>query len=223
MDAPKLIVVTGLVKIPGHPRGHEEYARLGSRLGELRAAPVIPFRCELKDCWLDGLVRDTGVEHSVADNPNKNTLAYHVVQHQKTAWMRQALEADPEAEVLVWIDYGIFHQPGISVEVIDKFLAQAREETAIAIPGCWERASSIDAIDLANPCWRFCGSSLICHRRYLEAFDAAIRDDVTARLKSTNRVSWEVNAWARVEMGNTLPIRWYRGDHNQTQFTGYVA
>lgn len=217
------IVVTGYVEIPGHPRGHEEYDRLGARLRNLRAAPLRVFRSELEDCWLHQHVRDASVEHAVADNPKKNTLAYHVVQHQKTAWLLQALKADPWAEVLVWIDYGIFHQPGITADAIDAFLSRAREETAIAIPGCWEKARAVDAIDLTTPCWRFCGSTMICHRQHLAALDAAIREDVTTRLHATNHVSWEVNAWARVELGGTLPIRWYRGDHNQTQFTEYTA
>lgn len=218
--APRVVVVTGYVEIPGHPRNRETYDRLGAQLAELQGASVRLFRCELTECWLDEQLRGRLVEHAIADNPKKNTLAYHVVQHQKTAWLLRALETDPWAEVLVWIDYGIFHQPGIAVEMIEAFLSRAQEETAIAIPGCWERASSIDMV---NPCWRFCGSTLVCHRRHLEAFDAAIRKDVLARLNATNYVSWEVNAWARVELGDTLPIRWYRANHDQTQFTGYAA
>jgi len=217
------LVVTGYVEIPEHPRKREVYDQLGDRLAELRAAPIRAIRGALIDCWLYEQVRGRPVEHAVADNPKKNSLAYHVVQHQKTAWLLQALEANPWAEVLVWIDYGIFHQPGVSVEAIDAFLARACAETGIAIPGCWERAESMDAIDLTQPCWRFCGSSLVCHRRYLEPLDAAIRGDVIDRLDTTGYVSWEVNAWARVELSTALPIRWYRGDHNQTQFTGYAA
>lgn len=86
----KLTVVTGYVPLLDHPRNHEEYARLGAHLGELREAPMLPFRCELRDCWLDAHTRDKDVRHAVADNPKKNTLAYHVVQHQKTAWLMQA-------------------------------------------------------------------------------------------------------------------------------------
>ena len=219
----KTLVVTGYVDIPGHPRSHHEYDRLGARLRELRGAALRFFPSALKDCWLDEYVRGRYVAHAFADNPKKNSLAYHVVQHQKTAWMLQALQTDSWAEVVVWIDYGIFHQPGVSVDVIDAFLAHVGSERAISIPGCWEKSRSLDAIDLTNPCWRFCGSTIVCHRSMLATFDAAIREDVIARLAATNHVSWEVNAWARVELGDKLPIRWYRGDHNQTQFTGYTS
>jgi len=224
MTSARRIVVTGYVPIADHPRSERAYHRLGAQLGGL-STPVHVCRSSLDETWLhQQVLRHTKpVTHSVGDNPKKNTLAYHCVQHQKTAWMLEAARAAARPDVVVWLDYGIFHQPGVTVEAIDAFLSRVDDEPTIAIPGCWKQAVTAEAIDLANPCWRFCGSTLICHRSRLEALDVAIREDVIARLNTTSHVSWEVNTWARVELGATLPIRWYRGDHNQTQFTEYTA
>jgi hypothetical protein len=217
MTLPKVVVITGYVKIPGHPRGHDEYDRLGARLGELRTAPVRPFRCELKDCWLDEHVRDKHVDHAVADNPKKNTLAYHVVQHQKTAWLLQAAETDLLADVLVWIDYGIFHQPGVTARVVDDFLLRVRTRPKFSIPGAWEQSNG----SIEWPDWRFCGSSLVVPRDFVRGFHEAVREVTLERLVTAAKVTWEINDWAEVEGHRELPIRWYKADHNQTQFTNY--
>jgi len=222
-----VVVVTGYVRLPDHPRGHEEYERLGALLGELRGAPVLPFRCSLEDCWLDEHTRDRDVAHAVADNPRKNTRAYHVVQHQKTAWLLQAREIEPRADVLVWLDYGIFHQPGVTSRVIDDFLRAVHSRPVFAIPGAWERVVepttgrvlSSGAADW--PDWRFCGSSLVVPGDLVRGFHEAVRSVTLERLVRDNYLTWEVNDWAEVERRGSLPIRWYKADHDQTQFTNY--
>lgn len=214
----KLVVVTGFTKIPHHPRRSEEYDRLAARLGELREAPVQPFRCKLSDCWLDEHTLGQNLEHGVADNPKKNTLAYHVVQHQKTAWLLQAARSDPNADVLIWLDYGILHQPGVTPAVIDNFLRRVRARPQLAIPGAWKRS---DKTDDASPNWRFLGSSLVVPRDLVRPLHASVRDVTLERLARNRYVTWEINDWAEVDRRGMLPIRWYAADHNQTQFTNY--
>ena len=214
----KLVVVTGFVKIPGHPRGPEEYDRQGARLGELHEAPVRPFRCELCDCWLDEYVCDKEVVHAIGDNPKKNTLAYHVVQHQKTSWILQAAKTDPSADILIWLDYGILHQPGVTIQIIDDFLRRVRAQPQLAIPGAWKRSD--EGVD-DSPDWRFLGSSLVVPRDYALPLHASVRDVTLERLEASHYVTWEVNDWAEVDRRGMLPIRWYQADHNHTQFTNY--
>ncbi len=216
----KLAVVTGYVKIPNHPRSDEEYQRLGAKLLEITAAPVHVLRHGLDRCWLTPPVKDLAVTHATGDNPRKNTLAYHIVQHQKTKWLVDVSEMDHAADVLVWIDYGVFSQPGITVDVIDAFLLRvaAAEEDKICIPGAWER----QAISWPNePYWRFCGSSMIMPAVDARTFHEAVRSVTLERIATNNFVTWEINDWAAVERQGTPPIRWYLGDHNESQFTNY--
>lgn len=215
----KLAVVTGYVKLLDHPRNHETYVRLGARLGALHEGLVLTLRCTLRDCWLDEHTRDQNVKHAVADNPKKNTRAYHVVQHQKTAWLLQAMEIEPRADVLVWLDYGIFHQPGVTALVIDDFLRAVRDRPSFAIPGAWEQSSG--AVDW--PDWRFCGSTLVVPREHVLDLHEAVRSVTLERLTRDNYLTWEVNDWAAVEGRGGLPIRWYQANHDQSQFTNYHA
>jgi hypothetical protein len=224
----KPIVVTGYVKIPGHPRSRDEYERLGTELQKITAAPILATRGELDlaSCWLTSLIRlsdFSDVTHSAGDNPGKNTLSYHVVQHQKTAWLWEAASlAESKIDVLVWVDYGIFSQPGITVDVIDAFLRRIiaiDKLNEIFIPGAWERSN--DRSD--TPDWHFCGSLLIMPRAHAYAFHKAVHNVTLARLVATRHVTWEINDWAAVERQEVLPIRWYKGDHNETQFANFGA
>jgi hypothetical protein len=217
----KITIVTGYVPIPGHPRAEAEYERLGEQLRQIRGAPLRVFRCKLEDCWLWEHVTDRKVQHAVADNPAKNSVAYHVVQHQKTAWLLQALDTDA-ADVFVWIDYGISHQSGVTAAVIDEFLLRVRRSSEIVLPGGWERAEGANEVDWRFPNWRFCGCSLVVPRGLVRPFHEAVRQVTLERLSVCGQLTWEINDWAEVERRKMLPMRWYRATHNQTQFTNYT-
>ena len=152
------------------------------------------------------------------DNPKKNSLEYHCVQHEKFAWLARAANEDQESDTFVWMDYGIMSQPGITGEIVQDFLRKIRKND-FAMPGCW--TPTPDPMD-AFPCWRFCGSLMIVPRadthRMLELVQAVTR----LYVRSMKKVTWEVNTLARCEpMLQKAGLRWYQADHNATQFTHY--
>src|SRR5579859_2872026 len=129
-------LVTAYVPIPNHPRTPEEYGTLGEQLG---GTPVRKkaFYNTLNDCWMTKYINKLPFvpRSSEGDNPAKNTLAYHAVQHQKTSWLVQAADEDRDADVLVWVDYGIFRLPGVTNQAIYEFMERV-DDKAIYIPGC---------------------------------------------------------------------------------------
>lgn len=213
----KIKIVTGYVPIAGHPRTPKEYGEFGEKLKELKA-PVQPFYGVVTSCWLYDLIRALPFEPvwSVADNPQKNTLAYHCVQHQKFDWLYQASKLDDEADTFVWLDYGITHVPGVTPAVINTFLDRVKKRD-MAIPGCWP----IGEIDDSKPCWRFCGGLMVVPRKHIQPLKNLIQAIVMLHVNVTKNVTWEVNSLARVEQTGKLPIRWYSADHNQTMFENY--
>ena len=175
-----LRAVTCFVPIEGHPRSVEEFHWFGSQLKCALGPRLMVAEGDLDHCWLyrnlDGLKRFHGdLTHSIADNPRKNSLAYHCVNAQKTECLVGASKADPLAEVFVWIDYAIFHIPGVTAEILNSFLERAENERAIAIPGCWERGKFV--YDDNYPCWRFCGGVMVVPRGYIETFDHAMKHE----------------------------------------------
>ena len=221
-------VVTGFIPLDDHPRPPQEYFKLAGELfnplyesGQLKIPAAVVVQ-DLDMCWLYQWMKWKGPDfqctHSTADNPQKNTAAYHIVQHEKIGWLVDAAVRDPTPDVFVWIDFGIMHVPGVTGAVIADYIRRAEKEQAIAIPGCWDRPAVIDDM---NPCWRFCGGTLICPRKYLMELDLAMKGEAMRHISATRNLSWEVNTLARVERNCDLPIWWYKADHNETMFTAY--
>lgn len=212
----KVKIVTGYVPIPAHPRTAEEYGKLGENF-RLVKTPIRPFYYRPEQCWLHGRV-PPGTTYSKGDNPEKNSLLYHIVNHQKTEWLYAASLEERDTDVFVWIDYGVFRLPGVTAEAIDEFCAKL-DDKHIYIPGCWPYDPK--KISDEHPCWRFCGTVLAVPRKHARALDRAVKDNVKAHIMLSDQISWEVNTWARIEQHKTLPIKWYAADHNSTLFTGF--
>ena len=213
----KVKVVTGYIPIAGHPRTPAEYGALGEQLRDLKA-PVQPFYGVVTSCWLYDLIRTLPFEPiwAVADNPQKNTLAYHCVQHQKFQWLYDAMKMDNDSDVFVWLDYGICHVPGVTPGVINAFLDRVKRNDT-AIPGCWP----VGNVDDSFPCWRFCGGLMVVDRRDVQPLKNMLKAITMLHLNVTKKVVWETNTLARVEQTGKIPIRWYLADHNESMFENY--
>lgn len=214
-------VVTGYIPIRDHPRSAATYGELGEKMFRNLSGKISikSYYETVRETWLWKLIDKEyagKIKHSQGDNPAKNSLAYHCVQHQKFAWLLKSAINNPIAETFIWIDYGIGHVPGVTPEVVSDFLADVKKDD-FAIPGCWSAENAI--LNDAFPCWRFCGGVMVVPRQYVFKFYRAIKDHVMQRLKQTKNVSWEVNSITAVEP--SLPIRWYYADHNETMFTNY--
>lgn len=223
------VLVTGYCPIQGHTRSAKEYGELGaglfSKLDCVGGDFIIhPFYETVQETWLAKYIQSLpqrvadGLSHSTADNPAKNSLAYHCVQHQKFAWLLKAALLHPISETFVWMDYGIAHVTGVTPEVVNAFMASVKSND-LAIPGCWERKGLL--INDYFPCWRFCGGLMVVPQNKVHKLYKLLKREVTQHIANTNNVTWEVNSLAKAEP-NLPPIRWYKADHNETMFANYT-
>jgi hypothetical protein len=216
----RTLLVSGYVEIAGHPRPRIFYETMGRELEKI-SGPKVIFRDTLRDCWMfkynyNGMANLT---FAIGDNPRKNSPEYHTVQYQKTEWLVRAAVEHPEADMFVWMDYGIFYLPEVTGVKVSEFLQQVRDDE-ITIPGCFPSAG--EPPSHTSPHWRFCGTVLAVPRKYVFAFDQAVKIQVTQQAALTHIIDWEVNSWARAEFANPLlPIYWYAADHNATMLTNY--
>jgi hypothetical protein len=216
-------VVTGYCSIVGHPRKEEVYVELGNRLkSAMGVRPIQAFYYDIQDLWLTQFVQrlppmEPPLRWATYDNPAKNTLEYHCVQHQKIEWLATAANMDQDADTFIWIDYGIFSQPGVNGDYLTSFLDRIVKND-FAIPGCWPKCE-ID--DYNSPCWRFCGSVLIVPRKDIHNLTKAFKAVTRTFIRTTKMVSFEVNMLALVEQANIPNLRWYSANHDATQFTHY--
>lgn len=208
-------LVTGYVPIHGHPRSVETYGELGEKLGGVPVRKAA-FYQRVEETWMHKFVQALPVIPSIScyDNKAKNTLAYHCVNHQKTEWLLAAVEKYPDEDVYVWVDYGIFSQPGVTNQAIFEFMERVRDDKIYA-PGCWNQP---DVVESSFPCWRFCGSVLAVPKKFVPMLHYACVRRAMQHIRATNNVEWEINTWARVEKKDKLPWRWYLADHNVSQF-----
>lgn len=209
--------VTGFIPIPGHPRSLAEYERLGEQLRDT-GIPIMCLNGDLEQCWLWRHLQGRKCTWSTADNPEKNSLAYHCVMAQKSEMLSMAARVDYMSDVFVWIDFGIFHVPGVTAEIICEFMERAQDEQVIVIPGCWEPNYEYDD---RFPMWRWCGGVFIVPRTHVEAFNAAMKNEYKRHLRKTGNVSWEVNTLCRIEQQQLLPLWWYKANHDASMFTAY--
>lgn len=214
-------IITGYVPIKDHPRTPKDYGKLGDKLAEIRSVPIKAFYGMPHSCWLTKFVWEMGItQHSEGDNPQKNSMLYHAVNHQKVQWLADAAALDPEPDVFVWLDYGIMHVPGVTKEVIEKFLERVGNDplTSISIPGCPGYEGEIDD---SRPWWHFCGGLMVVPRKFCSLFANEFRTTTMQHILRTKNVTWEVNDLARFARLGRVPIRWYAADHNETMFTNY--
>lgn len=223
----KVKLITGYCPISGHPRSAQEYGRLGDKFRRITKVPLKAFYSQVGTLWPMRLAWELPFKPTVSegDNPEKNTLEYHAVNHQKTEWLLRAMLEDENDDIdtFIWIDYGICHLPDVTPELIEEFALRVGRND-FAIPGCWEKPLVNAAFSDRTPCWRFCGSMMVVPRQHVLALDAAVRSTLIRHVQKTHNVPWEVNTWARVETRYpSLPIRWYKADHNASMFTNYEA
>ena len=220
-------LVTGYIPIARHPRTAKEYGDLGEELfGKLDCAggefSIHPFYETLAETWLWKMIHNQPFEvsHSSGDNPEKNSLAYHCVNHQKFGWLLKAAIQDPRPETFIWMDYGISHLAGVTPAVVNEFMASVRPDD-FAIPGCWPTEGLL--LSDFFPCWRVCGSVFVVPRKHLHKLYKGVKYAVAQHMQKHRNVPWEVNTLAEAEKNKLIPpFRWYEADHNSTMFTNYA-
>ncbi len=214
--------VTAYVPLLTMPhRSDAEYRRLGDQLQrmDLDVRAYVDF--PLAQCWLyQHLITLPELPKAeAAGNLSKNTLAYHIVQHSKTQWLRMAYEEDPTADVYVWVDYGILKDPSAISESHLYRYAEVVNADSIAAPGYMLRDIPFGP---GGPHWRFCGTMFACPAPYVVPFDVAVQETGKRLVAEHNVVSFEINTWAAVELQNILPIRQYHAVHDHSMIECYM-
>ena len=151
------------------------------------------------------------------DNPAKNSLEYHCVQHQKVEWLATAANMDQEADTFVWLDYGIMHLPGMNGDYLTTFLDKIRKER-LCHPWLLAGRRGYRPIIRAGVSVAAC---LLFPRADVDRLGKDIQSCYPDLHSGMKKVSFEVNMLALVEQTNIPNLRWYEADHNVTMFTNY--
>ena len=229
MSTARACLVTGYIRLDLPNRSHEEYERLGGRLLSAANAPAFVFtNCDRvkyrRNVSLSTVVRDASVDGcwhwQLSDgatlpcgNPAKDTRAFHAVQHEKTAWVADAAERT-DADILVWLDYGLLHVPGITEAHVAAFLARAATDAPrdrVGMASIWGPPAG--APGWSSVGWWCAGGVFTCPRHLARPWHEAVVERAVG-LRSRGFVTWEVNDWAAAWLLNPGMVRAWRCDHD---------
>ena len=233
--APPPVIVTGFVDCGNGHRPVDAYVELGEQLLGL-GLPTICWMDEavhvnapasttllpatFDDCWLAGKVSED-VALPAGANPEKDTLAYLVCQHEKSRWIADAFQ-NTEADLAAWVDFGVLHVRGVGPREIKKFydrLPHARRDV-ITVASIWGPPAPDVRIPVNLPAWHCAGGVLIVPRALADRF-ALLVEQAAARLIENGRLAWEVNTWAIVWQQNPELFTSYHCDHSAGLFEGF--
>ena len=223
--------MTGYIRLDLPNRSHAEYERLGGRLLSAADAPVVMFtNCDrvkyrrhvslstvvlgasVEDCWHYHL--SAGAELPLG-NPAKDSREFLAVQHQKTAWVAEAAK-HTDAEILVWMDYGLLHVPGITADMVPRFLERAARDAPrdrVGMASIWGAPRSVPGWQ--TPEWWCAGGVFTVPRSMAFAWHDAVVDRAVA-MRAAGHVTWEVNAWASAWARWNNVVQPWLCDHNET-------
>jgi hypothetical protein len=195
-------VVTGYVPLPCEHRSRERYNELGAKLLECCNRSIV-FRQELGDCWLSKKIGNVELG-------GKDSTAYHCVQHEKFSWLERASTVT-DSTTLIWIDYGVFHMPGVTKEIVCDFIRRVEESEPDVIVS--PSGSAGDPFG-SNPTWLFLGAVFVVPSRLTGWLSEKCREHL-------DPLSWEVNTLARVQQKYPESFRFCSADHNHSIFDNY--
>jgi hypothetical protein len=223
-------LVTGYVRLDSGHRNHERYVALGQQLvdvGVPTIAAVDPsvvlrsrggllwLHASLERCWYwrqsDGAALPDGTA-------GKDTRSFLSVQHQKTGWLAEAARYS-DADMLVWVDFGIFHVPGITADGVRLLVkrAETMSRDRIGMASIWGPPTA--EVPPQRVAWNCAGGVLVVPRHMAAWLDMAVRMEAKRQLNA-GHTTWEVNTWANVWR---LYPEWFdhwRCDHNGTILAG---
>lgn len=226
----KVMAVSGFVPnaFPAKHLSEQQCRDLGSRMKNATNGRICAFDEDftLDKCWAYKFLEENpNLMPSDIDPPKdryaepKHAAISNIILLQRYEWMRLAKELHPDIDVFAWIEYTVFKQRNVTEQVITNFLdtLEAICYDAISLPGIWDKKIIND--DFAH--WRFAGSVWVCPKQYIDKVAEAVKTVATLRTKFTGKISWDMSTMAYVELLDILPIRWYYGDHNNSQFDNF--
>lgn len=229
----KVKVVSAYVPLNVRHLTADQYHAYADRMfAALPPLSIARFQSDVTECWCYEFLKNIGglafvpattVPADRYASPFDMVLS-NIVQHQRTTWLMQAAELDPDADVLVWLDYAILKQgawtgkPVIEEHIVDfcKAVAEYGRDD-MPFPGIWPKGPIYDHADN----WRFVGSTHVIPREYLSRVHEWYRHECRKFILRTKTVPLDLPIWAAVEENSGLPFVQYAANHDATQLTEF--
>lgn len=180
----------------------------------------VPF--EKEELWL-WKHREEFLKIPIAQttNPTKDCHDYHMVQLQKTDWVKRAMELNPyDSTNFVWMDIGIYYiMKNQSLPFYNALESLVNKSySKVRIGSAWDLKKGFYSDDM--PMWYFLGGVFGGDRDSLLLFDQLTKKKTMEHIKN-NRFTWEVNIWYLVYLIAPGLFETYKADHDLSIIKDY--
>ena len=155
---------------------------------------------------------------------HKDTAKYMQVINSKTDFMSDAIHRNTWSSThFAWIDFNIsyvFANKERTLRFIRELDLYKLPDKCMLIPGCWSKYDNIN-IGHVTECihWRFCGGFFIGDKNSILRFGELYNEKFSVFTQTHNKLVWEVNFWAWLEVNSDWRPQWYLADHNDSIIT----
>ena len=159
-------------------------------------------------------------------NINKDTESYILNTYSNMDFIQQVIKSINTNEYthICWLNCNItqlFNDKPRTLEYIKVLSKRTITLNGIAIPGCWEYNSSCNTVEyiIENVCWRFCGGFFIGDIDSVLHLCELYRTLFPQFIEKYNKLVWEMNFWAWLEIDHEWKPIWYKGNHDDSIIT----
>ena len=159
------------------------------------------------------------------NNVNKDTKEYMIMMNAKIEFVNETMKQNPfNTDYFAWIDFSISHVFSSKnyINLLNDINSMKYETRFLAIPGCNNKIMNREdgntelCDELQSICWRFCGGFFWGDKNSLVEFYNLYIDYFPKFILKYNKLVWEVNFWAWLELNSDWCPDWYLADHNDS-------
>jgi hypothetical protein len=148
----------------------------------------------------------------------KDTYEYLCLINSKNELIERASQQFPSFSHYAWIDaniFKVFAEPMAARGQLERISKELRGDRIIAPMGRYPAMRPEYGLVTALVWWRFLGGLWMCPRALVGVFNHAFIT-VIDECVAAGKLTWEVNAYARVEMRHPEWFAGFLADHNQS-------
>lgn len=154
-------------------------------------------------------------------NETKDINDYLIIINSKTEFMADTIERNPwNSTHFAWMDFNISHvffEKDKSLMMLRSLSKRTFKKSCFVIPGCWEKFNNEYIVHVSETIfWRFCGGFFLGDAESILEFHKLYTFYFPKFIQKYQKLIWEVNFWAWLEVNSDWEPQWYKGDHNDT-------
>jgi len=200
-----------------------EYSKYETEIKEIYEYNNVHIeKFNINETWVYQCIQN--LEYTLPNNRNENkdTKDYMIIMNSKAELLKKAIYKNHwNSTHFAWIDFSIsyvFKENEQTLEYLRILSKRTLKPEFLVIPGCWNKKSMTETDNniMNNIYWRFCGGFLLGDAKSVSKLFELYKEHFVNFIKINEKLVWEVNFWAWLEVNTLWNPTWYSADHNDS-------